>query len=645
MFPCYFGWRFAKRPIRWLELREKLPVMRQGIHERVAHVVSKLKHQTSTLLLGACLALHLIVVTSIASDVNIAVTNRNPIIPWMACNPAILRDQGVYYLYVQCSQIRVCTSINLFDWRTGPEVFRPPMGHSCATPHVWHDPNSGRFYLYFTLDPLVNEAVYVAEADGPLGPFQIRTKLVDQAYDGHLFCDDDGRLYLFYSQLPGHRLVVQPMSSAVDRQGEPKVIISAESDWEMRTITGGVSGPFIIKRQGRYYLIYTGSGLSSPNAAIGYATAQHPLGPYTRAAENPIMRRSENLFGPASACAITDHTGQWWIFYSQKRYSSPDYIRMICMDPIWFDEAGRLCARATPPLPIYSNPVISMSAGKPNVIRHDGVFYLYVRAEAYGGVRFIRVFTSSNLAYWQIGSEVLRAPVGRDCTAPYVWRDPKSGRFHLYYTLDPMTMDAIYMAEADGPLGPFQTRLRLVDQARDPHMFHDDDGRLYLFYSEVPGHRLVVQPMSGPVDRIGGPKVLLSPESEWETRGHPSLEGPCMIKHQGRYYLLYSGSNAGSPHSAIGYATAAHPMGPYTRAAQNPVFQGSDGIFGPSGACAIQDSAEQWWLVYNQKRNDREDLDRIVCLDPLRFDNSGRLLGRTTRNTCETPPVAGSRPP
>ena len=219
---------------------------------------------------------------------------ENPVIRGNLADPAVIRHQGVYYLYatgeVEGDQgTRVYTSTNLVDWARGPVVFRPGLPHVWA-PDVWRDPASARSHLYYT----VNQTVGVADADGPLGPFTIRRKFLDQAIDAHLFRDDDGRLYLYYVQLPGFRISVQTMATPTEPTGDPKVILQPESDWEKRS--GHVTeGPWLIKRAGRYYLLYSGSGADTPNYAVGYATAESPLGPFTRAAHNPIIHRAEGL--------------------------------------------------------------------------------------------------------------------------------------------------------------------------------------------------------------------------------------------------------------------------------------------------------------------------------------------------------------
>ncbi len=280
----------------------------------------------------------------------------------------------------------------------------------------------------------------------------------------------------------------------------------------------------------------------------------------------------------------------------------------------------------------YQNPIIPGNLADPAVIRHNGVYYLYATGEV-DGDNGTRVFTSTNLVEWQRGPVVFR-PGQPHVWAPDVWRDPGTGRFYFYYTVN----QTVGVADADGPLGPFHPVRKFFDRAIDAHLFRDEDGRLYLYYVQLPGFRISVQPMANPTEPKGDPRVILHPESDWEKRAGQVTEGPWMIKHQGRYYLLYSGSGADTPDYAVGYATADSPLGPFTRAPQNPIVHRSDDVFGPGHGCAIQDSHGHWWHVYHQKRNDRVEWDRFICLDPLWFDSDGRLHSRATRGMPEPAP-------
>jgi xylan 1,4-beta-xylosidase len=269
----------------------------------------------------------------------------NPLIDATLADPCVIFHDGLYYLYATGdvdgdNGYRAYTSPDLVRWRRGPVVFRPGEPHVWA-PDVWRDPASGRFFLYYT----ANSAIGVAEAAGPLDPFTNPRKLFDSSIDAHLFCDG-GRLYLYFVQLPGFRITVQEMASPTEKKGEPRVVLQPESDWEIRN--GRVTeGPWMIKRGGRYYLLYSGSGANTPDYAVGYATADDPLGPFTRADHNPILHRSEGLFGPGHGCAIQDRAGAWWFVYHQKATDRRAWDRFIAIDRLHFDESGKLTGKAT----------------------------------------------------------------------------------------------------------------------------------------------------------------------------------------------------------------------------------------------------------------------------------------------------------
>jgi GH43 family beta-xylosidase len=269
----------------------------------------------------------------------------------------------------------------------------------------------------------------------------------------------------------------------------------------------------------------------------------------------------------------------------------------------------------------------------PAVIHHEGVYYLYATGEVDGDNGY-RVYTSVDLVNWQRGPVVFR-PGQRHIWAPDVWRDPDSGRFYLYYTAN----QTVGVADAAGPLGPFTASKKLFDRAIDAHLFRDDDGRLYLYVVQLPGFRITVQEMASPTEPAGQVQVVLRPEADWETRNGRVTEGPWMIKRAERYYLIYSGSGADTPDYAVGYATSDSPLGPFTRAENNPIIQRSDGLFGPGHGCAIRDADGQWWHIYHQKRTARREWDRFICLDPLHFDADGRLHGSATRGTPQPAPT------
>ncbi|HOX55367.1 MAG TPA: glycoside hydrolase family 43 protein [Candidatus Paceibacterota bacterium] len=278
-------------------------------------------------------------------------TYRNPLLPErVIADPFILRLDGTYYLYgtTDGRGYEVFVSTNLVDWESKGRAFTDPRGGAWAPEVFHHERGDGKFYLYYT-DNLPGEQrgplekqVGVAVADSPLGPFTDKAALASHSIDAHLFQDDDGSLYLYYVDLSGgFKILVQPMADPLTKRGEPKVLIRPEQDWEKAN--GEVTeGPFILKRQGTYYLTYSGSGADTPDYAIGYATSQSPSGPFVRYAGNPIARRGGSVIGPGHHCVVEGPDGKLWLVYHQKWNAERGWRRFLALDPIWFDEQGVL---------------------------------------------------------------------------------------------------------------------------------------------------------------------------------------------------------------------------------------------------------------------------------------------------------------
>lgn len=278
-------------------------------------------------------------------------TYRNPFIDCRgAADPTVLRYQGRYYLYptLDSRSYVVFVSDDLVRWERQPPCYTDARGGVWAPDVYHHAAGDGKVYLYYTADdPDVQprgKLVGVAVADHPLGPFTDRGVLVRGAIDAHLFRDEDGALYLYYVMLPGgFRITVRRMADPLTPQGEPTEVIRPTEPWEKH---GHVTeGPWMLKRQGTYYLMYSGSGAMGPDYAIGYATATSPTGPFTKYAGNPIARRGNGIFGPGHHCVAESPDGRLWLVYHQKSTEKSDWDRFLALDPLWFDDQGVIHTR------------------------------------------------------------------------------------------------------------------------------------------------------------------------------------------------------------------------------------------------------------------------------------------------------------
>jgi beta-xylosidase len=258
-------------------------------------------------------------------------------------DPTVLFHNGTYYLYPTGDNrgYDVYVSKDLVNWQKGPRVFRSSEPGVWA-PDVFYNETDRKFYLYYT----VNGRIGVAIADRPDGVFKDQGTLIDKAIDAHMFVDEDGQYYLYYVEYPGFRIHVQPMASPVRKNGDSIHLIQATDPWEKKH-AALTEAPWMLKHNGVYYLLYSASGADSQEYAIGYATAPSPLGPFTKYYGNPIMKKGGNIFGPGHCSVTTTPDGQLWIVYHQQKSSSRGWNRIICIDPLWFDEQGVLHGKAT----------------------------------------------------------------------------------------------------------------------------------------------------------------------------------------------------------------------------------------------------------------------------------------------------------
>lgn len=294
-----------------------------------------------------------------------------------------------------------------------------------------------------------------------------------------------------------------------------------------------------------------------------------------------------------------------------------------------------LHSETTSPMHTYTNPVIDDTLADPSVLYHDGMFYLY----ATGNASTYRVYTSTDLVEWEKGPVVYNPGI-KNLWAPDVYYHPENQTFYIYDSAD----FTIGVASGDSPLGPFKRKTQLVERAIDAHLFRDTNGRLYLYYTLLPSFSIYVQKMKDPVTPDGDPTPLIKPELPWETASHRITEGPFVLKHQDTYYMMYSGSGAKDPNYAIGYATSAHPTGPFRKAPHNPIMKRSDGIFGPGHNSLITLPSGEIWIVYHQKMSDKIGYDRKICIERLRITNDGRMTATPTRGTAQPAPIIDSPP-
>jgi GH43 family beta-xylosidase len=116
-------------------------------------------------------------------------------------------------------------------------------------------------------------------------------------------------------------------------------------------------------------------------------------------------------------------------------------------------------------------------------------------------------------------------------------------------------------------------------------------------------------------------------------RAWHTVEGPCVVMHDDRYYCFYSGGNWQTRDYGVSFAVADNPLGPWHHSvAMGPVVLREDpaGVLGPGhNSYAIGPDGQTEFLVYHAW--DVARTKRRMCIDRLVWTKDGpRCQGPTT---------------
>jgi beta-xylosidase len=316
----------------------------------------------------------------------------------------------------------------------------------------------------------------------------------------------------------------------------------------------------------------------------------------------------------------------------------------------------------------YTNPVYPDYFADPFVWQHQGIYYAIGTgtAEAAGQVgesheqRVFPLLKSDDLFNWQFAGNALLRPdpaLGDNFWAPEIaYHD---GTFYLYYSVGHEDKNhQLRVASSLEPLGPYQdVGEPLVDPetcpfAIDPSPFQDDDGQWYLFYAQDfldtedgvrAGTALVVDRLLTMTKLAREARVILRAKHDWQRflANRPmygavydwhTLEGPCIRKHENRYYCFYSGGRWETESYGVDYGVAEQVMGPYSDAGNEsgPRVLGSISgyVLGPGHNSIAVSPKGQDYMIYHAW--DKEMKARRMCIDRLLWTEVGpRCQGPT----------------
>ena len=244
-------------------------------------------------------------------------------------DPDVLRVGDSYYAYATNGAgftVQVATSPDLKTWTVKAEDALPALPDWAAPGKTWapdvSEPTPGRFVMYVvtaTVDPAL-QCIDVATADSPDGPFAVQGSGpivcpadAGGAIDPSTFVDDDGSRYLVWKN-DGNCcgldtwLQIAPLSAdGLSLGGAPTKLLKQTEAWEGQL----VEAPTLVRHADRYFLFYSANDYSGGKYAIGYASSDSLLGPYSKATK-PLMTTAStggDYVGPGGQDVVTTPAG------------------------------------------------------------------------------------------------------------------------------------------------------------------------------------------------------------------------------------------------------------------------------------------------------------------------------------------------
>ncbi|MGY2132876.1 glycoside hydrolase family 43 protein [Hymenobacter sp. HD11105] len=275
----------------------------------------------------------------------------------------------------------------------------------------------------------------------------------------------------------------------------------------------------------------------------------------------------------------------------------------------------------------FTNPLLP-SGADPWVAQKDG-FYYYLNT-TYSDLRIWKTAKMSDLSV--ANSTVIWRPDAGGAASGHLWAPELyffDGKWYIYYSAGPagsnLSLQRTWVLEnsaTDPTTGTWVNKGRIFNASADFWAIDgtvlEQNNKRYFIWSGHDGsngiQRIYISEMSNPWT-LTGPRVeLSSPEYAWENVGPPYVnEGPEILKHNNKTFLVYSASFCGTDSYALGMLTAAATADPMLPASwsksSKPVFTQSPTsrafATGHNGFFKSKDGQEDW-LIYHANSNPGE---------------------------------------
>ena len=308
-------------------------------------------------------------------------------------DPTIIKVGDTYYMYAtDCLGTRFTYSNNFRDWSPLAIINQSDTNvYACYwAPEIYY--YNGLYYLFNTgvVKDSSEKHILVSTSTSPAGPFTNTTRVntnVPKPIDNNLLFDDDGRIYMYSKRDINNgntTIFVEEMNTdLITMKSSPSEVLKIEAEnsensyyshWERSTI----EAPYVFKKNGIYYLLYSTGFYNKPTYTVGYAISTSPTGPFTKVTlgngngatssllhgifpEDQQFDSAHNIYGTGHNTLLKVSDEEMFIIYHSEKYENNQYHhRKFNADYLGIGSNGKLFVNG--PSTVYQ-PLPSGSMG------------------------------------------------------------------------------------------------------------------------------------------------------------------------------------------------------------------------------------------------------------------------------------------
>ena len=249
--------------------------------------------------------------------------------------------------YLKQTYLDAFSSKDLINWTKHPRVLDIRniswAAYSIWAPSVIHA--NDKYYLFFGANDIQSDdemgGIGVAVSDRPEGPYldALGKPLINafhngaQPIDQFVFRDENGQFYMYYGgwrHCNVVRLSPDLLSLETFHDGETFKEVTPDRY---------VEGPFVFKRDGKYYFMWSEGGWGRPNYSVAYAVSDSPTGPFARIGK--ILQQNPEVATGAGHHSVIHipKTDDYYIVYHRRPLNTKNRNhREVCIDRMYFNK-------------------------------------------------------------------------------------------------------------------------------------------------------------------------------------------------------------------------------------------------------------------------------------------------------------------